>query len=340
MQAFTIAVDAMGGDLGPAVTVPAIARALLLYPSLSVRLFVCGDISSDIKSAGLENHPRLTLVSAACTVGMDERPSSALRTKRDSTMGEAIKDVADGQSQACVSAGNTGALMALSRHFLKTLPGIDRPAIVSAMPAVNGKRVYMLDLGANVACDSETLYQFAVMGSAMARTVEGIGSPRVALLNIGEEEVKGNDQVRHAANLLQDAPSINYIGYLEGHDIFTNKADVIVCDGFVGNVTLKTCEGIAQFFLAQLKESFGQSLWGRVLGWLIRPFVRTVYARVNPDQYNGASLVGLRGIVVKSHGNAGIDAFFNAIEQALHSAERQLPDGIESSIGTVLLDKH
>ncbi|WKE67393.1 phosphate acyltransferase PlsX [Gallaecimonas kandeliae] len=330
----------MGGDLGPAVTVPAIARALSLHPSLSIRAFACGDISRELHLYGLDKHPRFSLHLAQCSVSMDERPSSALRSKRDSSMAEAIKDVAEGRSQACVSAGNTGALMALSRHFLKTLPGIDRPAIISAMPAMNGKKVYMLDLGANVACDSETLYQFAVMGSAMAHTVEGLAEPRVALLNIGEEEVKGNDQVRHAASLLQDNPHLHYVGYLEGHDIFTNKADVIVCDGFVGNVTLKTCEGIAQYFLAELKASFGNSFWGRLLGRLVRPFIKAIYARVNPDQYNGASLVGLRGIVVKSHGNAGVDAFFNAIGQALHSAERKLPDGIEDAIGTVLLDKH
>lgn len=330
----------MGGDLGPAVTVPAIARALSLYPNLHILAFVCDDAQPDLAALALDKHPRFTLKNCPSVVAMDDRPAAALRAKRDSTMAAAIAAVADGTADACVSSGNTGALMALARHFLKTLPGIDRPAIISSLPAVDNRRVYMLDLGANVACDSETLYQFAVMGAATAQAVEGIAEPKVALLNIGEEAIKGNDQVRHAAELISEAKTLNYIGYLEGVDIFTGKADVIVCDGFVGNVTLKTCEGIANLFIAQLRQSFGKSLWGRLLSTLVKPFFRDVQDRVNPDQYNGASLVGLRGIVVKSHGNAGTDAFVNAIAQALHSAEQRLPEGIENAIGSVLLDKY
>ncbi|WP_341504059.1 phosphate acyltransferase PlsX [Gallaecimonas sp. GXIMD4217] len=340
-MAFTLAVDAMGGDLGPSVTVPAIARALSHFPNLNIRAFGNQQaLEPFLVAEGMLHHPRLTLCHAEQEVAMDEKPAVALRMKRSSSMGMAIGDVADGRAQACVSAGNTGALMALSRHLLKTLPGVERPAIVSAMPTVNDGHVYMLDLGANVSVDSDTLYQFAVMGNAMVREVEGIASPKVALLNIGEEDIKGNDQVKHAARLLEDCPGINYIGYVEGHDIFTGKADVIVCDGFVGNITLKTCEGIADFFLSQLKAAFNRNWLTRLLGLLVLPWLKRVYHRVNPDQYNGASLLGLRGIVVKSHGNANTDAFFNAISQALTEAQRQLPNGIKDAFDAVLLDKH
>ncbi len=224
-------------------------------------------------------------------------------------------------------------------HFvLKTLPGVERPALISSLPTHNDdKHVFMLDLGANVFCDSHVLYQFGVMGSVMAQQVDGIENPRIALLNMGEEAIKGSDHIKQAALELSENKAINYIGFIEGGDIFSNKADVIVCDGFVGNVALKTCEGVARLVFDKSKTLFKQNILVKMLTFIIKPSLKKLFKSMNPDQYNGASLIGLRGIVVKSHGNANSSAFFSAILEAVKEVERQVPEKIKNSLEQGLL---
>jgi glycerol-3-phosphate acyltransferase PlsX len=249
---------------------------------------------------------------------MDESPSAALRGKKDSSMRVAVNLVKDGTADACVSAGNTGALMAISRFVLKTLAGIERPAICSVLPALKG-RTYMLDLGANVDCSAEHLLQFAIMGATLASAVEDQARPRVGLLNIGEEEIKGNDVVKQAAELLRDS-ELNFIGNVEGNDIYLGTCDVVVCDGFVGNVALKTSEGLAQMLSTYLRDEFKRNILTMLAGLIALPVINHFKNRVDPRRYNGASLLGLRGIVVKSHGSADRLAFRIAIERAVAEA--------------------
>ncbi|CPR19348.1 Phosphate:acyl-ACP acyltransferase PlsX [Brenneria goodwinii] len=255
----------------------------------------------------------------------------------------ALELIKDGRAQACVSAGNTGALMGLAKLLIKPLDGIARPALVSVLPHQQHGKTVVLDLGANVECDSTMLVQFAVMGSVMAEEVLGLKNPRVALLNIGEEESKGLDNIRDAAAKLRNTPSINYIGYLEGNELLTGKTDVMVCDGFVGNVTLKTMEGVVRMFLSLLKSSSSgtdrkqkQSWWLRLLGRLLQKRLAKRFGHLNPDQYNGACLLGLRGTVIKSHGAANQRAFTVAIEQAMQTVQRQLPERIAARLEAVL----
>lgn len=337
----TIAVDAMGGDQGPDVLVSAALGVLKQQPGLSlimvgdkstinpvVEQFLSESTESDEADQPLSS--RVSVQHASQVITMADQPAIALRTKKDASMRVAIDLVARAQADACVSAGNTGALMAISRYVLRTCEGIDRPAILSALPSAEGD-TFMLDLGANVDCNSEQLYQFALMGQAAAAALKGLPSPKVALLNIGEEDVKGNDQVKQANELLRADSSINYIGYLEGNDILSGKADVIVCDGFVGNVALKSIEGASRYLLAQLEKQLGMLGWKRYLfGWLLRPLLKHFLQRFHPAQYNGATLVGLRGIVVKSHGAAGQQAFANAVELAVKEVHYQLPKKIMS----------
>ncbi|MDO6426934.1 phosphate acyltransferase PlsX [Thalassotalea sp. 1_MG-2023] len=342
MSDLTIAIDVMGGDQGPLVTLP--AAMLAIEKSADLKLILCGDntlISNFLQQHQLEDHPRLSIKHTTDVVTMDEKPSSALRTKKDSSMRKAIDFVHSGQAHACVSAGNTGALFSIAHFVLKTLSTVERPALISALPTHHDdKHVFMLDLGANVFCDSSVLYQFGVMGTVMAEQVEGINKPRVALLNMGVEEIKGSDHIKMAATLLSENPDINYVGFIEGNDIFNNKADVIVCDGFVGNVALKTCEGVARLVYQKLKSVLSQHIFARLLGRFFAPTLKKLFKALNPDQYNGASLIGLRGIVIKSHGNAGVTAFTNAIFEAMKEVERQVPEKITKKLEHGITNTH
>ncbi len=265
---------------------------------------------------------------------MDEKPSQALRGKPDSSMRVALGLVADGQAQACVSAGNTGALMALSRFVLKTLPGIDRPAMVAAIPTRAG-HCHLLDLGANVDCTAENLYQFAVMGAVTAEAA-GVDRPRVALLNVGTEDIKGNQQVRQAAALLQQAQGLNYIGFVEGDGLYRGEADVVVCDGFVGNVLLKSSEGLATMITERIETLFTQGLLGRAAGLLALPVLRRLRGELAPARHNGASLLGLQGIVVKSHGAAGVDGLQSAIQRTVTQVRENLPQRLRGRLEALL----
>ncbi|MCC4833408.1 MULTISPECIES: phosphate acyltransferase PlsX [Shewanella] len=339
MTDLTLALDVMGGDNGPLVTVPAALQALKFNSQLSIILVgnqteidpFLVDIDSAIRA-------RIQIIHTTEVITMCDRPIQAIRSRKQSSMRLALELVKDGKAQACVSAGNTGALMALAKILLKTLPGVDRPALVSCLPAVTGKPVYLLDLGANVSCDSETLFQFAVMGSVLCEAVHKRARPKVALLNVGIEDVKGNDQVQQAAQYLLDTEQVNYTGFIEGDEIFTGTVDVIVCDGFVGNITLKTSEGIAKLLVHQLKRGLTQGLFVRMLSKLLAPRIQSVLSKMNPDHYNGASLIGLRGIVVKSHGNADEAAYLQAINLAATEAKRRLPEMIKDRLETILLD--
>jgi phosphate acyltransferase len=335
----TLALDAMGGDHGPHVTVPAALQALKSHSQLNIILV--GD-KTEIErhlqhSAGIFLS-RIQIIHTTEVVTMCDRPVFALRAKKNSSMRLALELVRDGKAQACVSAGNTGALMAMAKVLLKTLPGVDRPALVSSLPSMTGKPVYLLDLGANVSCDSETLFQFAVMGSVLFEAVHKTARPKVALLNVGVEEVKGNDQVQQAAQLLHHTEQVNYRGFVEGDEIYTGNVDVIVCDGFVGNITLKTSEGIAKLLVSELKRGLKQGLFVRFLSKLIAPRIQAVLSKMNPDHYNGASLIGLRGIVVKSHGNADEAAYLQAVNLAVTEAKRRLPEMIKDRLESILLD--
>lgn len=330
----------MGGDNGPHVTVPASLQALSIYADLNIILV--GDrptILAILAKHQVSESPRLQILHAEQVVQMDDKPIHALRRLKQSSMRLALDLVANGQADACVSAGNTGALMAMAKVVLKTLSGIDRPALVRALPSISGQPVYLLDLGANTSCDSQTLFQFAVMGSVLAEQVTGKTAPKVALLNIGSEEIKGNDQVQQAARLLQTTHDVNYMGYVEGDQIFSGQADVIVCDGFVGNTTLKASEGIARLLFHQISEAVQRNLIARLLAWLLKKRLKKLFLQMNPDHYNGASLLGLRHIVVKSHGNADAAAFLRAIEEAITEVHRRVPSKIEARLESVLLEK-
>jgi len=332
---FTVALDAMGGDHGPSVVVPAAFRVLAEQPEL--RLILVGDQS--ILDKELTRHPcadadRLSVVHASQQVRMDELPSQALRNKKDSSMRVAIDLVKSGDAHACVSAGNTGALMATARFVLKTLPGIDRPAIISAMPSVTG-HTHVLDLGANVESSPQQLFQFAVMGSILVSAVDNIARPTVGLLNIGQEEMKGNDAVKEAAQLLA-ASDIHYVGFVEGDDIFRGTANVIVCDGFVGNVSLKASEGVASMIGFFIRQEFGRTIWTRAIGVIALPVLRAIRMRIDPREYNGATFVGLRGIVVKSHGGADVVAFSRAISEAVAEIRKNVPERISQHLESLL----
>lgn len=325
---YCIAVDAMGGDFGPRVTVPAAIDALRRHPSLRILLVGRQEQIDPLLSRHVTSElQRLTVLHADSVVAMDEKPALALRRRRDSSMYLALQAVADGRAHACVSAGNTGALMVLGRSILQTLPGIDRPAITSAVPTVNG-HCYMLDLGANVDCTASHLLQFAIMGSVMVRAVEELEFPRVGLLNIGAEEIKGNEQVRLASRLLAEQDQLNYIGFVEGDGVFSGKADLVVCDGFVGNIALKSSEGLARLISRKLRRSFNRSLYRRILALLARPVLKELQEQLDPGRRNGASLLGLQGIVVKSHGGANRTCFGYALDQAVSEAQMNVPERI------------
>ena len=328
----------MGGDHGPAVTVPAALQAVRSCPDLHLVLVGDQETLSTVlhQQTGKTLPDRLTIRHASQTVSMDESPALALRQKKDSSMRVAIDLVKAGEADACVSAGNTGALMATARFVLKTLPGIDRPAIVSSFPMEQGGRVRMLDLGANVDSTPQHLLEFAVMGSVLVSEMDGIAAPRVCLLNIGHEDIKGNELVRESAKRLAAIPSLNYAGYIEGDEIYFGHADVIVCDGFVGNVSLKTMEGVARLVKKLLKREFGRNLITRIIAFLSFPVLKAVAGWLDPDRYNGATLLGLKGIVIKSHGRAGVQAFVCALEEARFQAEKNIPRCISHRVEQML----
>ncbi|MBL8253190.1 MAG: phosphate acyltransferase PlsX, partial [Candidatus Competibacter sp.] len=301
----------------------------------SLRLILVGQedvLSSQLIRNKAKGHPRLLIRHASQLVSMDESPAQALRAKKDSSMRVAINLVKQGEADACVSAGNTGALMATARFVLKTLPGIDRPAICTTLPTVHG-HTRMLDLGANVDSKAEHLLQFAVMGSVLA-TVTGIDQPRVGLLNIGEEDIKGNEQVKEAVRLLA-ASDLHYIGFVEGDGIFLDEVDVVVCDGFVGNVALKSSEGVAKLIRHYMTQEFKRNPLTRLAGLVALPVLRALGRKIDPRRYNGASLLGLQGIVVKSHGGADALAFANAIQVAMLEAERKVPQQIDAHLAAL-----
>ncbi len=318
-MAVTVAVDCMGGDHGPRVTVPAAVEYLRAAADVTVVLVGLQDaINEQLRSLSAENMPQLSVLHASEIVAMDESPAVALRGKKDSSMRVAINLVKDGTAHACISAGNTGALMAISRFVLKTLPDIERPAICSILPTRTG-HTYMLDLGANVDCTAEHLLQFGIMGSVLVSSIEGKASPSVGLLNIGEEDIKGNEVVKSAAELLR-ASGLNFYGNVEGDDIYKGTTDVVVCDGFVGNVALKASEGVIRMLGFYLREEFHRNLFTRLAGLIAKPVLNAFRNRIDPRQYNGATLLGLRGIVVKSHGSADHLAFRIAIGRAVDEA--------------------
>lgn len=332
---YRIALDAMGGDHGLTVVLPAAKKALENHADIA--LILVGDeqqIRAGLNSQQITESERLQVKHASQIVTMEDSPALALKNKKDSSMRVAINLVKENQADAVVSAGNTGALMATARFVLKMLPGIDRPAICTVMPSLHG-HTHVLDLGANVDSSAEHLYQFALMGSELSKAIDEIPSPRVGLLNIGQEAIKGNEQVKAANALLEDSP-LNYIGYVEGDDIYLGEVDVIVCDGFVGNVALKTSEGLAKLISLKLKGSFTRNFLSKVAGVLSMPVLKNFRQEIDPRRYNGASLLGLQGIAVKSHGGADSLAFANAISIARTEIIKQVPQRINKQIAALL----
>lgn len=327
----------MGGDFGAEVTTAAAAKALERHAALELHLV--GDseaVQPYLAQHRLDNNKRVSFEHAPQVVLMDDKPSVALRNKRESSMRLAINRVKSGDCHACVSAGNTGALMAIARFVLKTLPGIDRPAICAAMPGING-HTHVLDLGANVDSSSSELFRFAAMGSVLAQAIDNQANPSVALLNIGEEEIKGNDRVKQTAALLEASP-LNYVGFVEGNDIYGSKVDVIVCDGFVGNVALKASEGVAKMLGDIAREEFARTPLHKLGALFALPSLRALKNRADPRRYNGASLLGLRGTVVKSHGGADALSFGNAIDVAVLEAAKSVPEQISHLLENLLED--
>ena len=319
-MAIILAVDAMGGDHGVNITVPSCLR--FLDETVDVNVVLVGDRDAIYKQIGdklSQYSDRIDVVHATQVVGMDEAPQSAMRTKRDSSMRLAINLVKEGKANAIVSAGNTGALMAISRYVLRTMDGIDRPAIAKLLPTVKGE-VCMLDLGANIECSPEHLVQFGIMGAQLMRGVTGKTSPSVGILNIGSEDIKGNETVKKAAELLKKT-NLNFYGNVEGDDIFKSVVDVVVTDGFTGNVSLKTTEGVAKMIVFFLKEEFTRSWITKLIALISYPVLKRLKLRLNPSKYNGAVLLGLNGLVFKSHGGADIDGFYYALVQAHHEVD-------------------
>jgi phosphate acyltransferase len=325
----TIAVDCMGGDHGPRVTLPACQKFLDHHPEAHLLLVGLPQALSGF------SHPRARVVAATEVVGMDDPLEIALRKKKDSSMRVAVQQVKDGEAQAAVSAGNTGALMAIARYLLKTLDGIDRPAIAAQIPNALGKATTVLDLGANVDCTAEHLLQFAVMGSALVTVLTDDVNPSVGLLNIGEEVIKGNEIIKKAGELLRSAANagdLNFYGNVEGNDIFKGVVDIVVCDGFVGNVALKTSEGLASMFGEFLKTEFSKNIFTKFAAIVAYPVLSAFKNRFDHRRYNGAALLGLRGLVFKSHGSADAIAFEVALSRAYDAARNNLLDRVQARI--------
>jgi phosphate acyltransferase len=318
----------MGGDHGPRVTV---AAALAFQARLAdVALVLVGrkaELEAELAARGAAAGPRLRIHDASEVVAMDEAPVQALRYKKDSSMRVAVNLVKGGEAHACVSAGNTGALMAISRFVLKTIDGIDRPAIATVLPNMQNGYTYVLDLGANVDCTPEQLMQFGVMGAMLVAALDHKERPSVGLLNIGVEDIKGNETVKQAGELLR-ASGLNFYGNVEGDDIYKGTTDVVVCDGFVGNSVLKASEGVVKMLFSFLKKEFTKNFWRMLVAWLATPVFNALRARMDPGRYNGASLLGLRGIVIKSHGSADVFAFGQALERAVDEVRNEVPQRI------------
>ncbi len=334
---YTVALDAMGGDHGVSITVP--AALSILAKQADLRLILVGRedaLRAELTRLGATETERLDVHHASETVDMDEPPAQALKNKKDSSMRVALDLVKSGQANAAVSAGNTGALMATARFVLKMLPGIKRPAILKLLPTIQNQTA-MLDLGANIDCSADQLRQFGIMGSALMSATQGITNPKVGLLNIGEEEIKGNEVVKQANEMLREAP-INYVGYVEGDAIYSGNIDVIICDGFVGNVALKTTEGLAKMISVFMHEEFSKNIFTRFAALVALPVLRAFRKRVDPRRYNGASLVGLRGTVIKSHGGADALAFEYAIDEATREARNNVPAKISNLLGEAAME--
>jgi len=330
-----ISIDAMGGDHGLEIVIPAVISVQADHPEVSFILVGDADsIQAALQTNAKADDPRITIQHASQQVAMDESPALALRSKKDSSMRVAINLVKEGKAAACVSAGNTGALMATARFVLKTLPGIERPAIISALPTMKG-HTYVLDLGANVDSSVDHLVQFAVMGSVLAELVDGIDQPTVGLLNIGEEEMKGNERVKEAANQLAQT-DLNYIGFVEGDALYRGAVDVLVCDGFVGNVALKASEGVVHMISYFLRESFNRNIFTKFAGLIASPVLNHFKKELDPRAHNGANFIGLQGIVIKSHGGADAFAFANAIKIAIIEAEHDVPNKISAHLESLL----
>lgn len=326
----------MGGDYGPPVTIPAAIDALRQHAELHLILTGClPDIEPYLKPLPDELRQRLSVVNAKQVISNHDRPDSILRTFRDSSMFSAVDLVHQGLADACVSAGNTGALLLAGRHLLKTIPGIDKPAIMAIIPATRpGGYSYLLDVGANINSTAQELFQFARMGTVVAQSLSGRSDARVALLNIGAEEIKGTPQIKEAAALLQDCHDINFTGYIEGSQIFDGVADVIVCDGFTGNVTIKTSAGAVKAMQRLMQQSMQRRWYYQLFGWIFRPFFSDLQKNLRPSRYNGAALVGLQGIIVKSHGDADQQGFLHAIEHALKQTRDNVPAMIAAKMVT------
>jgi glycerol-3-phosphate acyltransferase PlsX len=335
-----ISIDCMGGDHGPSVTIPAALSFLKHEPDAELILVGLEDIlRAELKKHHAESQPRISILHASEQVTMDDPLEVALRRKKDSSMRVAIEQVKEGKAHACVSAGNTAALMAVSRYVLKTMPGVDRPAICSILPNQKGKPTYTLDLGANVDCEPHHLHQFAIMGYVLVQAVEGIERPTIGLLNVGTEEIKGNEVVKATARLLQadhDRGALNFHGNVEGNDIFKGTTDIVVCDGFVGNVTLKAVEGLARFFKDVLNTEFRRSPLTMLGALIARSALKMIGNRLNPSRYNGASLLGLRGLVLKSHGGADAEGYEWAIRRAYDAAKNDVQEHLSAMIAELM----
>ena len=325
----------MGGDHGPDVVIPAAIRAVNKHPNIN--LILVGDektLAAKLKEYHVQNDSRFIIHHASQQVEMDESPALALRGKKDSSMRVAIDLVKTGSASACVSAGNTGALMATAKFVLKMLPGIERPAIVSALPTMKG-HTYVLDLGGNVDSSAKQLVQFAIMGSVLAESIEGRKNPTIGLLNIGAEEMKGNERVKEAAILLSKT-DLNYHGFVEGDGMYRGEVDVVVCDGFVGNIALKSSEGVVHMMRHYLRRSFSQNIFTKLVGLLASPILKKFRDDLDPRAYNGANFIGLQGIVIKSHGGADEVGFANAINIAVIEAEQDVPRNISQHLERLL----
>ena len=328
-----IAIDCMGGDFGPSVTIPAVKKVLQQHLRVSFQLF--GDpqlIAEQCKLQRLPTGSRISIIESNDDVLMTDPPAIALKNRKQSSMRLALESVRDGRANACVSAGNTGALMAISRFILKMLPGIDRPAIISAIPTLKNDHVYLLDLGANVECDENRLMQFAIMGNELSRGLDLVERPKVGLLNVGEEEIKGSQNLRAAHELIGALDGMDYRGFVEGNEIFSGDYQVIVTDGFTGNNVLKASEGLSRFLAQKIRTAFERNWWTRICGLLARPVIKAFKAEINPEKYNGACLIGLRGIVIKSHGSANIPATVCAINEAIQQSKQKVPQKIREQL--------
>ena len=329
MTRLTLALDVMGGDIGPRITIPASILALENDPELSLILF--GDsqqISHLLNHCSQSVFERIQVQHCSSVIENNQGISYALRHSKGTSMRLALETVQRGEAQGCVSAGNTAALMGLSKILLQPLQGIVRPALISLIPTIDGEKSVMLDLGANIECSAENLYQFAIMGAIFAEARLNLVYPRIGLLNIGIEEIKGHQSIRDAANLLQKSTALNYVGFIEGDVLLNGKADVIVSDGFAGNVALKTLEGTVRNLLSLFKDKANSRFIKLILAWIFRFVFKQRLKRINPDEYNGASLIGLKAVVVKSHGSANVNAFAHAIADAAFQARQQLPEKI------------